>query len=185
MGRKCDIKKIDATTGKKFLDKHHIQGGVNATIHLGAFLKDELVGVMSFKEVKRKSNRWELVRFASNCNYICQGVGGKLFKFFIREYNPDEIKSFADRRWTINETENLYTKLGFNLIGRTSPDYRYYSPYDGTIRHHKFGFRKAILHKKYGLPLTMTEAQMTKKLGYRKIYDCGLIKYKWEKEDVN
>ena len=44
-------------------------------------------------------------------------------------------------------------------------------------RHHKFGFRKKILHNKYGFPLTMTEREMTEKLGYYKIWDCGLIKY--------
>ena len=37
-----------------------------------------------------------------------------------------------------------------------------------------------ILHKKYGLPLTMSETEMTEKLGYVKIYDCGLIKYVWK-----
>ena len=36
------------------------------------------------------------------------------------------------------------------------------------------------LNKKYGLPLTMTESEMTRKLGYYKIWDCGLIKYVWK-----
>ena len=45
-----------------------------------------------------------------------------------------------------------------------------------------FNFRKQNLHKKYDLPLTMTEDEMTEKLGYYKIWDCGLFKYVWKKE---
>ena len=121
-----------------------------------------------------------MTRFASNSNYVCQGVGGKLFNYFIKNYNPLEIKSFADRRWTINEENNIYLQLGFKFDSYTAPDYRYFKISDGVVRQHKFGFRKNILHKKYGLPLTMTETEMTEKLGYAKIYDCGLIKYVWK-----
>ena len=39
--------------------------------------------------------------------------------------------------------------------------------------------RKQPLHKKYGLPLTMTEREMCDKLGFERIYDCGLAKYVW------
>ena len=49
---------------------------------------------------------------------------------------------------------------------------------------HKFGFRKKILHKKYGLPLSMTENEMTKTLGYYRIWDCGLFKYVWTNPDI-
>ena len=38
-------------------------------------------------------------------------------------------------------------------------------------------FDQQILHRKYGLPLTMTESEMTKQLGYYKIWDCGSIEY--------
>lgn len=46
---------------------------------------------------------------------------------------------------------------------------------------HKFGFRKNILNKKYGLPLSMTESEMTRELNCSRVYDCGLIKYVWKK----
>ena len=58
------------------------------------------------------------------------------------------------------------------------PEYRYYKiGCEDKTRHHKFGFRKQKLNKKYGLDLKMTELEMTKKLGYDRIWDCGLIKY--------
>ena len=138
---------------------------------------------MTFKQEKRGTNKWELTRFASNYNYVCQGVGGKLFKYFIRNYNPQEVKSFADRRWTVDEENNIYIQLGFKFGKYIPPDYRYYKRNGDYKRIHKFNFRKQILHKKYDLPLTMTETEMTEKLDFLKIYDCGLIKYIWNKEN--
>ena len=181
--RKCNISVIDKKTTELFLDKYHIQGFSSSSIYLGAYYNDELIGVMTFKKERKNNNNWELTRFATNYHYICCGVGGKLFNYFVKNYNPDLVKSFADRRWTINEDNNLYIKLGFKFGGYTSPDYHYFKPSDGLIRQHKFGFRKGILNKKYDLPLSMTENEMTNELGYTKIYDCGLIKYVYKKTE--
>lgn len=179
-GRKCNVKVIDYKLAKTFLEKNHIQGWTSSTVYLGGYYKDELIAVMSFIKENNNSKKWELNRFATNINYHCVGIGGKLFKYFILNYEFDEIKSFADKRWTINEN-NIYTQLGFEFIKNTEPDYRYYNNSNGIIRYHKFNFRKERLHKKYGLPLTMTESDMMEQLGYSKIYDCGLIKYTYKK----
>lgn len=181
MGRKCKVSEISNSEAKEFLDKFHIQGYGTSTLHLGAFYEGELIAVMSFKKERTDSKTWELTRFASDYNYICQGVGGKLFKHFVVNNEPDTIKSFADRRWTVDEKGNIYVKLGFDFDGYTTPDYKYFNPSDGIKRQHKFGFRKQKLSRKYNLPLSMTENEMTEKLGYKKIYDCGLIRYVWKK----
>lgn len=181
MARKCSIKEISIEESKEFLNKNHIQGFGGGSVHIGAFYNNNLVAVMNFRLEKGK---WELTRFASDNKCICQGIGGKLFSYFVKNYNPDEIKSFADRRWTINEDSNVYIKLGFKFDSYTNPEYRYFNPNDGMIRQHKFNFRKQILSKKYGLPLSMTEKEMTEQLGYTKIYDCGLIKYIWKKDNL-
>lgn len=181
MARKCEIREIPAPVAERFLTQNHIQGFVDSSVHLGAFSGDRLVAVMSFKRGYRGGDKWELTRFASDIGLVCQGVGGKLFKHFVRKYSPTEIKSFADRRWTVNEDSNLYTKIGFRLDGYTKPDYKYYGPkLDRYRRFHKFGFRKQILHRKYGFPLEMTETEMTSRLGLKKIWDCGLIRYVWK-----
>ena len=185
MGRKCEIKEITYNQSKEFLEKYHIQGGVSSTKYLGAFYNDKIIGVMTFKKVK--DNKWELTRFASDYNYICQGVGGKLFSYFIKKYNPKEISSFADRRWTIDENNNLYTKLKFKLVKSTPPDYHYQMSSLGMKRVHKFNFRKQNILKKYGnkynLNEMMTEKEMCKIIGANRIYDCGLLKYIWKKEN--
>ena len=185
MGRKCKIEVINNKTAEAFLNDYHIQGFAKSTVYLGAVYGNELIAVMSFNKEGKSSDKWELNRFASNYHYICQGVGGKLFKWFIKNYNPSEVKSFADRRWTLDKDDNLYTKLGFKLEKVLKPDYRYYNPKISKYkRFHKFNFRKEKLHKEYGLPLTMTESEMTEKLNCYKVWDCGLFKYVWKNENI-
>ena len=176
--RKCVIKEIDMGTAKNFLEKNHIQGFVHSSVYLGCYYNYELVGVMTFKRETNSSDKWELSRFSTDNTKICCGVAGKMFKHFISLYNPSEVKSFADRRWTLDKDDNLYVKLGFTLKETLKPDYRYTKSQTDYL--HKFGFRKQKLHKKYGLPLTMTETEMTEELGYYKIWDCGLFKYVWK-----
>ena len=174
--RKCNVNVISKNYAQKFLNKNHIQGFSSASIYLGLFYNNALIAAMSFLEEKK--GMWNLNRFATDIRYNCVGAGGKLFKYFTTHYTFKEIKSFADRRWTTNVSNNIYTKLGFSFDKFTKADYTYYNPkVEKYKRFHKFGFRKQLLHRKYGLPLTMTETEMIKELGYDRIWDCGLIKY--------
>lgn len=180
MARKCEVKEINNTIAKDFLLRNHIQGFSPATLYLGLFYDNEIVSCMTF--IKRK-DEWELNRFATKNGTICQGAGGKLFSYFIKNFNPLIVKSFADRRWTGNFGNNLYDKLGFKKVGFIAPDYRYIITKRNMIKRvHKFSFRKRKLSKIYDLPLTMTETEMARKIGLHRIYDCGLIKYVWKKE---
>jgi hypothetical protein len=181
MARKCNVVEIDRDIAKDFLDKYHVQGYVNCTVNIGCFYEDKLISVMSVLK-EREEGKWNLVRFATDINYICQGVFGKVLKWFIKEYNPISIKTFADRRWTVDKDNNLYIKTGFALDGIVKPDYRYISDDEKHERFHKFNFRKSILIKKYGFSEDMTESEMTEKLGLHKIWDCGLFRYVWKKE---
>ena len=180
MGRKTIVKEIDKNISKDFLNINHIQGYTNSTVRLGAFYQGVLIGVMCFNKTGI-DGEWILNRFATDNKYICQGVGGKLFKHFIKKYNPCKIKSFADRRWTLSE-DNIYSKLGFTLVEKLNPDYRYISDSNSRERIHKFNLRKKTLHNKYDFPIDMTEKEMVEKLGLYKIWDCGLLKYEWNKK---
>ena len=180
MGRKCLIRKIENNVAKEFLTKNHIQGYSNTTISYGAFYQNILIGVMCFNKTG-KDGEWILNRFATDNKYICQGVGGKLFKYFIVENNPTSVKSFADRRWTLSSDKNLYTMMGFSLTEIIGPEYRYINSTNPKERIHKFNLRKKSLHRKYDLSMDLTEKEMTQKIGYVKIWDCGLYKYEWKK----
>ena len=181
--RKCIVREISKKEAKIFLDKNHIQGYVPSTVYLGAFFNDILVGVMTFRK-ESTEGKWELSRFATDISKHCVGLGGKIFKYFISNYNPDEVKSFADRRWTIHQDDNLYTRLGFKLDSILKPDYYYVT--SKSKRVHKFNMRKNLLIKRYpeyNLTNNMTESEMTSKLGFYKIWDCGKLKYVWRKEN--
>lgn len=172
--RKCFINEVSKAQAKDFLDKFHIQGYVSSTIYLGAFYNNELVSVMSFLEEKK--GYWNLTRFASNTNYSLPGLANKLFKHFINSNKVIECKTFLDRRWAHNKV-NVYDKMRFELVEILPPDYRYLV---NGQRCHKFAFRKQKLNKKYGVPLSMTEYEMTQSLGFYRIWDCGLYKYVWK-----
>ena len=174
--RKCAIKTVSKTLAEPFLTTYHIQGFVGSTAYYGAFYGDILVGVMTFKQEKK--GEWNLTRFATDTNYRLPGLASKIFKQFIKDCSPVEVKTFLDRRWSHGDV-NVYDRMGFKLTETLAPDYRYVVK---GQRLHKFGFRKQILHKKYGLPLTMTEKEMTEQLGFYRIWDCGLYKYVWRKE---
>lgn len=180
--RKCITKEIDKFTAREFLGKNHIQGFSSSSVYIGGFYNEVLIAVMTFKKENKDedNNKWVLTRFATDIHKHCVGLGGKLFSYFVRNYKPEHIKSFADRRWTLDKDDNLYTKLGFKLEKVLSPDYKYVN---SDKREHKFGYRKHILMKKYPhaeLTENMTEYEMTQKLGFYRIYDCGLLKYIWE-----
>ena len=103
-----------------------------------------------------------------------------ILNLYNSEINPNTVKSFADRRWTLDKNNNLYIQLGFKFDSYTLPDYKYYNTnVDRYKRWHKFDFRKSILLKKYPEKVNelMTETEMVKAIGYDRIWDCGLIKY--------
>ena len=183
-GRKIIVREILSKEANEFLTKYHIQGFYKSTVYLGGFYGDKLVAVMSFKHGNVTNENWELTRFATDYNYLYQGVGGKMFAYFVRNYNPEVIVSFADRRWTVSPDNNLYTKLGFVLDSVTRPDYRYYNEKVNKFKRiHKMTMSKTRLHTKYGLSMDMTELEMAKSLGYDRIWDCGLFKYVWRKDN--
>ena len=179
--RKCEIKEILKNDAEQFLNTYHIQGYAASTVYLGAYYNNELVGVMTF--LKEKEGMWNLTRFSTNTNYSLPGLANKLFTSFVKTYRNEikEVKSFLDRRWSFGET-NVYDKMGFKLVEVEKPDYRYVV---GDKRMHKFGFRKQKLSKKYNLPLSMTEKEMCDKLGFERIWNCGLYKYVWRNSQQN
>ena len=61
---------------------------------------------------------FELIRFATLQGYVVVGGMNKLLKAFIKEHQPDDIMSFADRDWSDGRS---YDKLGFIRIQNSLP----------------------------------------------------------------
>ena len=180
MARKCTVCAIEKNEAKDFINANHIQGYSGCKVALGCFYDGKLVGVMTFQQASE--GEWVLNRFATDISLRCQGVGGKLFNYFVKQYNPSKVKSFADLRWTVDIENNLYTKLGFKVDKILEPEYRYVHCSQSTERIHKFNFRKNLLSRRYGMDKSLTESEMAKELGYYRVYDCGLVRYLWIKD---
>jgi len=169
--RKCRIKEISPKVKNEFLNRYHIQGEDKSVVKLGAFYGNELVSVMTFSHgsISRKKlneNNWELSRFCSNSNYHIPGIASKLLTYFKRNYEWNEIFSYADRRWSEG---NLYYKIGFELDSITKPNYWYVK---NGIRIHRFNLRK-----KYNEPKDVPEWVLRSEEGYCRIWDCGHFKF--------
>jgi hypothetical protein len=117
-------------------------------------------------------NEYELLRFCNKLNYTIIGGASKLFNYFIKNYNPVKILSYANRDWS---NGNLYKILGFKLLNITEPGYWYYK---GRIKYNRFNFRKDILVKQ-GYDINKTEFEIMDSKGYLRVWDCGNFKFEW------
>lgn len=176
--RKCIVNKLTYSETKEFMNNNHIQGTVVSKYNYGLFYNNELISVMTFGKLrtnlgtKHKEGVFEMLRFANKIDYVVVGGASKLLSHFINELDPDEIISYADRRWSIG---NLYEKLGFQFIKNT--DINYFYSIDGNKRVNRFSLRKDILVSKYGCPSEMTEKKFCESKGWFRIYDCGCKLY--------
>jgi hypothetical protein len=176
--RKTEIKEIDDNKlVREFLNENHIQGFVGSSVKLGLFYENELVSLMTFGKRRvamgkkiTNNDEYELLRFCNKLNTNVIGGASKLFKYFINNYKPKEITTYADRSYS---NGNLYNQLGFEYIGKTEPNYYYII--DG-IKHHRFNFRKDKLIKE-GYDKNKTEYQIMSDRGYYKIYNSGNLKF--------
>ena len=122
-----------------------------------------------------KKHEWELVRFCNKCGYHVPGGASKLLKHFERQYNPKSIVSYADRRWTMNNGNTLYDRLGFSLDHISKPNYWYWNTEDRDYAlYSRIQFQK---HKLKGIlehfDESKSEVQNMKDNGYDRIFDCG------------
>ena len=182
--RKCTIKEIsDPIEYSLFLEDNHLQGFIASRYNIGLYYNDELVSLMTFGPYRKsmnqenKENCYEMYRFCNKLGYHIPGAASKLFKYFIKTYNPDEITTYADRRWS---NGNLYYKLGFTLDHISQPNYWYTKDY--LHREYRFKYRKSELPKLLeSFDPTQTEQQNMLNNGYDIIYDCGNYVFKWKR----
>jgi hypothetical protein len=174
--RKCIIKYVDNKTKKEFLEKNHIQGSSKSKVDIGLFFGDELVSIMTFgKRPVLNKHEWELIRFCNKLNVSIVGGASKLFKFFIKNHKPNEIVSYADRRWSEG---NLYKKLDFSHIHNTKPNYFYVI---NKKRENRFKYQKHKLVKD-GYDENMSEHEIMLSRGIYRVYDSGNMKFIYKSE---
>ncbi len=180
---RCEIREISKEDKNNFLNLYHIQGTDRSNILIGGFYKNELVTVMTFDNNRNMNSgnddkdTHELTRFATHNDYIILDAGSTLIKYFISNFNPTKIISFADRRWS-DDKNNMYFKLGFKQTKHIKPDY-YYTNNIEVKRFHKVGFGKSSILKKFPsvFDKNKTEYEMMSELGYHQIWDIGKLRF--------
>ncbi len=179
--RNCKIKKMSPSRKNSFLNKHHLQGEDRSKIKLGAFFENDLVSVMTFSNKRvafgnKNSNdrEYEISRFCTADKNVV-GIAGKFLSYFKEKFDPKEIITYSDRRWSRHP--NVYDKLGFKLEKKSEPNYWYLK---NERRMHRFSFRKDVLKDKLDeFDSNLTEWENMQMSGFDRIWDCGNLKYVW------
>lgn len=168
--RKCEVRVIDNSTARQFVDKYHIQGYMNSSIRLGLFYNNRMVACMMFgKRRFDKQVGYELMRYCTVANFRVLGGAGKLLKYFERNWNPTTLISYADRRWSQG---GVYKSLGFEFVRNSAPNYWYFNK--DTPRLNRWNYQKFRLTKKLKkYDETLTELGNMINNGYNRIWDCG------------
>ena len=193
MARKCELRKVAHQEASAFYDKYHPQGGAGTGEHYGLYWNSKLVACMRFvlgaNDRGTASKRvWTLGRYATRITVA--GGASRLFKAFLSEYQPSEVKSFSDNRYFAG---GMYEQLGFEMEEEVAPDYQVWSVKLGL--HPKSHYQRRALPqrvKDHGVQDTFdpkndprTERDMTYLLGARRIFDCGKKRWVWKSNKLN
>jgi hypothetical protein len=180
--RKCTIQEINNIEKTKFLNENHIQGNCSSSINIALYHRDTIVSLITFGKnrmilgQKNLMNEYELLRFCSKLNCNVRGGASKLFNYFINNYKPEQIISYANLDIGGG---NMYNILGFNNAENTKINY-WWS--DFQHRYHRSGFMKHKLVKE-GADKNKTEAEIMNERGYYRIWGIGNGKWIWTRKE--
>lgn len=149
-----------------FLDRYHVMGaGGRYRSVEGLLFEGALIAVMAFRGK-------ELARYCVAPGVKLVGGFQKLLASHLKA-NPSlqEIVTFSDNRWSEGD---LYLRNGFRHAADVAPSYWYTKKACDTKRWHKSNFRK---EKIPGIQPTETEWQAMQRLGYDRVWDCGLKRW--------
>ena len=184
--RNCEIRSVNSKDCRMFLNENHRQGYANASIRLGLYYNGDLVSVMTFGHIRAtigpksvgESVCWELVRFCSKLNTTVVGGADKLFKHFVKTYNPVEILSFSDRSHTRG---TMYNTLGFKRIHASGPSYVWVNIHT-DVGYHRYNSQKRNLSRFLNDPnidLSKTEKEIMEEHDFAQVFDCGTVLWIW------
>lgn len=165
--RKCVIRHVPQEESLTFQKNVHIQGKTGSSVKLGLYLNDKLVALMTFgKPRMSRKYEWELIRYCSVGTIV--GGASRLMFHFIKTYQPKSIVTYADRRWS---SGNMYFKLGFVSIDKSSPNYFYFRD---NKRYKRYAFQKHRLSNVLEVfDPKKSEQENAFMNGYRRAWDAG------------
>lgn len=177
-GRNCTVKEVPKSEAVEFINKYHLQNYSKSDIRIGLYYNDKLVSIMTFGKPRYNKNyEYELIRYCSSHKVI--GGSEKLFKYFVKNYNPKSIISYCD--WS-KFTGDVYIKLGFTFKSYAVSKHWY----NMTTKQHitdnllrQRGFDQ-LFNTNYGKGYSNTELMLQH--NFVEIYDAGQATYVWINE---
>lgn len=171
--RKTKVNVVEPAIAREFCELHHIQGYRNSSINIGLYDGEDLVQVACFaKPLFDKNVSFELTRMCSKSKTTVVGGASKLIKYFIKEYKPSSLLSYAQKDYS---NGGVYEAIGFTKVSDTPPSY-FYS--NGLKMYSRYQCQKHMISKtfKHFSP-ELTEVQNMEKNNYFRVFDCGTSKY--------
>jgi hypothetical protein len=175
--RKCEIKTILKDIALDFLNKNSLIIYDDSDIFLGAYYKNELVAVMSFRILSEHRKKYYLKSFATSKHI--HGAFNKMVKYFASEYGAESIIAKIDLRFS-SEESNILKNNGFEFLCYEEPDFYYCQ---GTKRFPEKHFsKKDIKHLHPEIfNESLTAYEMMENSSYFRVYNCGKIVYELRK----
>ena len=175
--RNCEIKEVKKKECDDFLNFYHLQNTCNGQkIRYGLYYNDQLVEVMTFGKPRYNKNyEWELLRLCSHKDYKIVGGSERLFKYFLREQNPQSIISYCDNS---KFSGDVYERLGMELINISNPACIWSKGKikitDNLLRQQGFD---RLFGTSYGKGTSNRELILNE--GFVEVYDCGQKSFKY------
>lgn len=176
--RKCEIREINSNIAYEFLNRYHLQGGCNSAVNIGAYIKDELIGVMTFGKPRfNHKYEWEIHRLCWKFGIKVVGGTERLFKYFLREYKPKSVITYVE---ISKFTGNVYSRLGFKPIKPnpiTKPNYVWVNS-DGVVLTRYQTQKKKLVKQGFGV-WEQTEDEIMHNNKYYKLYNSGNLRLEY------
>lgn len=177
--RKTKILKIDKPEMNGFLEKNHLQGVANAGYKYGLYYNDRLIAIATFskgRSIDRLAGvfrSYELIRYCSLLNTTVVGGLDKLLKHFMKDKQPDDIMTYADRDWSDG---SVYKKLGFEQMDIVGPQTFWVDP-DTGLRIFPNKTKQLIDSKRWDAGEKSDPTSVLIAHGYRAVYNAGSLKF--------
>ena len=156
-----DLKSVDFTTAKEFLEYFDVEGDCeDYEICLGLYERDTLAQLAVFKQLS--DGKYELLRLCTrpDCNIL--GGSKRLFIHFIEQYNPIQIIAKSDNS---KYDGSKYTELNMKFLTTSEPRKHWYNIKSGE----------------HYLDTEQTNREIMIREGFVEVYDCGQSTYVWKK----
>lgn len=173
--RECTVEPITKPQLLRFLNQHHLHVPIPAKTKFGLMREDELVAVASFGKIcpiDRDGRTWksaELIRFCNASGTTVVGGLSKLIKHYIREFQPEDIMTYADREWSAGGS---YRRLKFKEVGMREAQEFWVEPHS---------FRRFYPHEQADLlevsGMKEMDAHALFAKGWTQLYNRGSIKF--------